>query len=296
MLTRDMAKIAKGVLKTTFRALTKLDLKLPARAPKTRFNGPVTRNFNFGFHNVNLDEVKTIKKAVEGATLTDVAMTTISGAMRRYLDDKGELPSKSMRTMNPVSVRREDEMRDFGNLISLMLVSLRSDIADPIKRLEAVRDESAKSKKLMNTIGQREICEGINHMPELALIPPVWLGKMTKTLNPGLYNTYVTSVPGPRKPWYMNGAKLTNIYGLAFLLEGNGLTHAVSSYIDKLTFTVTSCRSIIPDPEVYIQCIQDSFDELKTAALGQESGRAEKLSKDKTSTETKKSSKGKTSA
>ena len=297
MLTRDMAKLTKGALKTTFRALSNFDLKLPARAPKTRFNGPVTRNFNFGFHTVNLDEVKTIKKAVEGATVTDVAMTTISGAMRRYLDDKGELPSKSMRTMNPVSVRREEEMRDFGNLISLMLVSLRSDIADPLKRLEAVRDESVKSKKLMNTIGQREICDGINHMPELALIPPVWLGKMTKTLNPGLLcNTYVTSVPGPRKPLYMNGAQLAGIYGLAFLQDGNGLIHAVSSYIDKLTFTVTSCRSIIPDPEVYIQCIQDSFDELKTAALGQAAGVTKKSSKGTTSSQSKKSSKRTTSA
>ena len=52
----------------------------------------------------------------------------------------------------------------------------------------------------------------------------------------------------------------------------------------------------MPDPEFYVQCIQDSFDELKTAASDQAAGGAEKSSKGKIPTGTKKSSKDKTIA
>ena len=291
MLTNDLINIGKGLGK----AVRGRKLMLPKRAPKTRFNRPVSRNWVFGFHTVKLDEIKSIKKAVDGATVTDVALAIVSGAMRRYLEDKGELPDKSLITINPVSVRREDEKGTYGNQLSVMRVSLRSDIADPLKRLRAVGDESVKAKEMMDAIGLRGLTDFANHLPGAAVILPVWLAKVTKTWNPDLYNTTVSSIPGSQKPLYMNGAQLVNTYGLGFLYDGHGLFHGVNSYNGKITFCVTSCRDIMPDPEFYVQCIQDSFDELKIAASGQASGGARKSSKGKSSSGTKKSSKGKTS-
>jgi hypothetical protein len=45
-----------------------------------------------------------------------------------------------------------------------------------------------------------------------------------------------------------------------------GLGHVVQSYVDEATIAFTADRDVMPDPEFYAQCIQDSFDELLAAA------------------------------
>jgi hypothetical protein len=47
-----------------------------------------------------------------------------------------------------------------------------------------------------------------------------------------------------------------------------GLIFPVLSYDGALTISVTSCREMMPDPELFAQCLQDSYDELRDAALG----------------------------
>lgn len=291
MLANDMLNIGKGLGK----AVCERKLMLPTRAPRTRFNRPVSRNLVFGVHTVKLDEIKSIRKTVDGVTVTDVAMAIISGAMRRYLNDKGELPDKSLITINPVSVRRKEEKGTYGNQLGVMRVLLRSDIADPIERLRALGDASVKAKEMTDAIGLRGLADFANHLPGSAVILPVWIAKMTKTFNPDFYNTTISSLPGSQKPLYMNGAQLADTYGSGFLYDGLGLFHGVNSYNGKINFNVTSCRDIMPDLEFYIQCIRDSFDELKAAASGQESRIAEKSSKGKSSNGTKESSKDNTS-
>ena len=64
----------------------------------------------------------------------------------------------------------------------------------------------------------------------------------------------------------MTRAKLVAQYGLGLPMDGMGLFHAIFSYAGSLTITVTCCREQLPDPEVYIQCLQDSFDALARAA------------------------------
>jgi diacylglycerol O-acyltransferase len=35
-----------------------------------------------------------------------------------------------------------------------------------------------------------------------------------------------------------------------------------------VTLSFTACRDMMPDPHFYAECLQESFDELKAAALG----------------------------
>ena len=78
-------------------------------------------------------------------------------------------------------------------------------------------------------------------------------------------NCVVTNVPGPRNPLYFAGAKLITMFGMGPIGDGLGLMHPVTSYVDELVIAVTSCREMLPDPAVYTQCLQDSFDELSDA-------------------------------
>jgi hypothetical protein len=46
-----------------------------------------------------------------------------------------------------------------------------------------------------------------------------------------------------------------------------GLIFPVLSYNGKIFVSVTSCREMLPDPEFFSECLQESFDELKGATI-----------------------------
>ena len=42
---------------------------------------------------------------------------------------------------------------------------------------------------------------------------------------------------------------------------------AVQNKQGTITLSFTACRDMLPDPEFYAQCLQESFDELRAATL-----------------------------
>ena len=76
-------------------------------------------------------------------------------------------------------------------------------------------------------------------------------------------NLFISNVPGPQVPLYMNGAKQVGAFGLAPLVNGMGLFIATPSYNGEITFNVTSTRAILPDIDFFVDCLQMSLDELK---------------------------------
>ena len=52
-----------------------------------------------------LDNIRKIRALVPGCTVNDVILSIVGGAMREYLDDKGELPMTSLTAMCPISLR-----------------------------------------------------------------------------------------------------------------------------------------------------------------------------------------------
>ena len=53
-------------------------------------------------------------------------------------------------------------------------------------------------------------------------------------------NTMVTNVPGPTKPLYLLGARLTLITGCPPLIDYGGLLHSVSSYDGRFLLSFTT--------------------------------------------------------
>ena len=58
------------------------------------------------------------------------------------------------------------------------------------------------------------------------------------------------------------------MYGLGMLTAGVGLFHTIFSMGDSISITVLASRDHLPDPAFYRQCLEESYDELKTAVLG----------------------------
>jgi diacylglycerol O-acyltransferase len=244
------------------------DLRPPGLAvPRTRFNGRVTAHRVLDARWYPLDTAKRMRAAVDGATVNDVALTVVAGAMRAYLTAKGELPQDSLVAVVPVSTRTKDEVGMGGNRVSMVRTALYTDIADPLERLSTISRVMQRLKQQTNAIGARTLTEISQQVPG-RLMGAAQRATMRLALRAGMSmgsNTVVTNVPGPQTPLYFAGARLVRTYGAGPLVDGGGLIHPIGSYCGELMFLFTACREMMPDPEFYAECIDSAFTELEKA-------------------------------
>jgi diacylglycerol O-acyltransferase len=258
-LARLVQGVARGTLRSGFGSV-----------PRTRFNGSVGQHRVVGGCDFDLSTMKEMRLKIPGATVNDVVVAIVGGAMRRYLKGKSELPSESMVAMAPISVRSAGERNTLGNQVSAMTIPIGTHIADPIARLTFVHDEAENSKALTKAVGARELSDYSKFTPSMltGLAARLYVGLgMANRIAP-MFNTVITNIPGPPVPLYMNGARLVTQYGLGPVFEGMGIIHPVFSNFGRITISFTSDRDIMPDPEHYADCIQESFEEMRAATLG----------------------------
>jgi len=282
----QLAKATAATLPGISRSLLKgelPDVNLPETVPDTRFNRPVSAQRVFEGVTFKLKQLSEIRKAVPGATVNDVVLAICGGALRRYLDEKGELPDDSLIAMTPINTRNPDEVGVAGNVLATMAVPLHTDIADPLARLQAVREATANAKETEHAISARQMTDITRHIPSATmalagrLVPGLGLGHRAMRL----CNCTVTNVPGVQQPLYLNGAKLLKSTGCAPVIDGMGLIISAISYNGEIIFSFTGCREITPDPEKLSACSLASFRALKKAA-------AEKIAKSGTKTKARK--------
>ncbi|MEA3057064.1 MAG: diacylglycerol O-acyltransferase / wax synthase [Actinomycetota bacterium] len=238
-----------------------------ASAPRTRFSGVITPHRVVEGRSFDLTEMKRIKSAVPGATINDAVVAVVTGALRAYLESKGELPDVPMQAMAPISVRTEGESGTMGNQVSAMTVELPTTSIDPLDRLKTVHANTTRSKEMTNAIGARTLSDYSQFVPwalaGLATRTASRFSLANRTSMP--INTVITNVPGPQMPLYMAGAEMVSLFGMGPVTDGMGIIHPVFSYNGKISISVTSCREMMPDPAFYAECLQASFDELSEA-------------------------------
>ena len=174
----------------------------------TRFNGRIGGHRVVNARFFPLAQVKAIKDLVPGATVNDVIVTIVAGALRKYLQAKGELPPVSLVAGAPINVRTQAEEGSGGNLVSMMTLSIYTDIADPLERLHQVHDECMSSKEYSSAIGARTLTDLTQTIPPrvaaLGFRAASQTMLMTGATSP--INTIISNVPGPQVPLYMAGA------------------------------------------------------------------------------------------
>ena len=168
-LVRTGAKAAArnpAAVKAGVAALLKGDLSslLPIKAPATRFSGPVSAHRVFEAVGLSMDAIRTIRQQLPGVTVNDVFMSVVGGALRRYLAAKNELPATSMLAAVPMSLRGTDKTGE-GNQVGFTLMSVHSDVADPVERLEAAKQSGAAAKRSTDAIGKDFLMNLFEAMP-----------------------------------------------------------------------------------------------------------------------------------
>jgi WS/DGAT/MGAT family acyltransferase len=239
------------------------------RVPRVRFNGSVSPHRVFEGVRYDLDDIRAIKTAA-AATVNDVMLALCSGALRRYLLDKDELPHRSLVSMCPVNVRGKDTTASGGNKVASMAVALCTEVEDPKQRLLAVCEETRNAKELAHAMDASTEVEAAEFTSASMATRAArvaaeqgWANFLQPT-----FNTVITNVPGPQVPIYSNGARHVRGWGTGPCTDGNGLFQSIGSYCGEVTVGVTCCREMMPDPEFYAQCLDDSFGELRQALVG----------------------------
>jgi diacylglycerol O-acyltransferase len=216
-------------------------------APRTPLNVSITNQRSFAARSVPLAEVKQMSKAT-GTSLNDVVLAICAGALRRYLADYGCKPAKPLIAGVPVSLRSEGNT-DLNNQVSVMLVSLATDIADPLERLAAIHESSSEGKKLTGNVKAAIPTD----FPSLG-VPSLMSGLASLYGRSGLAdklppvaNVAISNVPGPSFALYFAGAKVAAYFPVSIPGHGLALNMTVQSYNGALEFGLTACRRAVPD-------------------------------------------------
>lgn len=258
-----LAKAIKGL------AVKDFSVSSDMMAPRCRFNRAVSSARVVEGRRFKLADIKAIRALAPDSKVNDVFLTIVGGAMRKYLLAKQDLPKGTLTAMAPISVRSKDEKDTMGNQVAAMIAPLGTHIEDPAERLAYVHGKTTNSKAMTDAIGARNMTEISKVSPALYMALGAQLYSRLSLANRGMgppFSTVVTNVPGPPISIYSAGARLESMMGLLCLTDGMGVGHVVQSYKDEATISFTACRDLLPDPEFYAECIEESFAELADAA------------------------------
>jgi WS/DGAT/MGAT family acyltransferase len=243
-------------------------LRLPTGiVPRTRFNAPVSPHRVVEGRRLSLDAIRRVKESVAGATVNDVVLTVVAGAIRRYLESNDELPAEPLVAMAPVSIRTR-ELKAEGNQVAAMFVPIGTDITDPLERLSAISNETSEQKLMLEAIDAPRLVAYSQFLPGGLIGASQRLSAELGLSNPRqpAFNTVVTNVPGSQVPLYFGGARLVETWGSGPLTDNSGLFHSVQSYCGAVYLGVTSDPKMMPDPAFYAECLQSSYDAVVAAA------------------------------
>ena len=236
------------------------------RVARTRFNQRVSAHRTWEETRCRLDDMKRIKNQVPGASINDVCLSIVGGAMHSYLTETGEPPQVPLVTMVPVSTRTPEQAKAGGNQVSGMRVSMHTDIPDPLRRVAAIRAETATAKAAQDGVAMPVLLDVAQALPGALIGASVRGALRFNGRGPVAANTIVTNVPGSQEPLYFLGCELKRTTGCVPLTDGTGLFHCVSSYAGSFTFMFTADRDVMPDPEPYLAHLERSIAEHIAAA------------------------------
>ena len=213
--------------------------------------GPIGPHRVWAHSSASLADVKTIRSAF-GGTVNDVVLAAVAGGYRALLMQRGDDADRAtLRSLVPVSTRHDDGQGVPDNRVSALLYELPVQLADPVERLEAVRDQMA-GLKASHIV---EAGEMVTSMGDF--VPPVLMGTLSRFTIRSMHrfgqrslNTVTTNVPGPQFPLYCLGREMSEYRPFVPISHGLRVGTAILSYNGRLFFGVTGDYESVPEIEV----------------------------------------------
>lgn len=252
---------------STTSSATGIKPKMPMKlAPQTPFNTGITTDRVFVTATLPLAECKAMGKAV-GGSFNDVVLWICSTALRSYLTQHHSLPKKSLVAAMPVSLREAGatDASNLGNQVSMSLVELGTQLAHPLKRMNAIMASTAKVKTSMQSL------KGLLPTDYPSLLAPWLVGGAAKmALNaygksgiasrlPMVANLAISNVPGPPVPLYLAGAKFLTFHPLSIVMHGLALNITIQTYAGHVDFGIVADKKALPHAKDLAKAIEEAF-------------------------------------
>jgi diacylglycerol O-acyltransferase / wax synthase len=268
-LVKVLKPSAELVTKSIGRARRGTAMAAPFSAPRTSFNGTITSHRSIAMADLDLDEIRRIKKAT-GTTVNDVVLAVAGGALRAYLAERDELPSSSLLATVPVSVRDSSRRSSGANKVSALFTKLGTDIDDPLERLDMLAERNRHAKEHHNAIS----ADALQDWAEFAA--PRTFGLAVRTYanlrlaerHPVVHNLVISNVPGPPIPLYFTGARIEALCPLGPVFHGAGLNITVMSNAGQMHVGAIACRESMPDTDALVRHFPAELERLSVAVGG----------------------------
>lgn len=235
----------------------------PLSGPSTRFNLLPRPERVYVDVTLPFAQIQQLR-SITGATINEVFVTLCGGAIRRYLAARDETPQRGLTCALPVSLRRPEEIDDFGNRTSYWYVALGTEIEDPMQRLRFVKDSLDAAKEWAR--GDTEL---------FAVWQDYYLlfGKMTLKMLSVLervakrpaFNAVVSNVRGPR-PLSLLGAPVVAVRSMGPITRTLGLNMTAWSYGETFSIGLQSCRDFMPDLRQLGDCLREELSAFERGA------------------------------
>lgn len=191
------------------------------------------------------------------AKLNDAFLAGVAGGLRRYHQHHG-VEVDALRMSMPINIRTVDTEGLAGNQFVPTRFAIPLGIDDPIERMQAMRALVIEQRN-EPSLGFVEGMAGV-----LNRLPRVLVGELFGRMLKGI--DFVTSnVPGVPIPVFFAGAKLEAQFPFG-PLAGSAMNITLLSYIDECQVGINTDPAAVPDPELLVSCLTDSFDEIRKLA------------------------------
>ncbi len=255
---------ATGTVKSTAGAMRYAARGVSARpwsAPRSAMNTPITARRRIVTQTQQLLRFRALGERA-GGTVNDVLLAACAGGLRRYLHEMGQLPDEALTTMIPVSLRLRDHHQHAPNALTVGMLSLATDVADPRVRFEAIRASTTELKQRLVHMGGRAI-----DVYTMLTTLPIAAGQIIPGGGrvPPPFNVLISNLPGPRERMYFNGARMDELQGLPLLFDRQSLAIVAVSYADQLELSFTACEAAHPHIGRLARYVDDALAELEAA-------------------------------
>ncbi|HTO47510.1 MAG TPA: wax ester/triacylglycerol synthase family O-acyltransferase [Burkholderiales bacterium] len=207
-----------------------------------------------------LEEVKSVGRVLE-CSVNDVLLSTVAGALRRYLVEKGDpAAGVELRAMVPVNLRSPGDVGRLGNRFGLVTLLLPVGIANPLARLYEVRRRMEALKNSYQPVIAFALLGLAGFLPRAAQQEMLDLLANKAT-------AVMTNVPGPQQPLYIGGARLGQLMFWVPQSGDIGMGVSILSYNGAVQFGLITDAGRVPDPERVIAGFRPEFERLLLTVL-----------------------------
>jgi diacylglycerol O-acyltransferase len=230
--------------------------------PATRLKRPLSGIRRLAWTQaLSLEEVRAIARVL-GCTVNDVLVSTLAGALGRYLAAEGDpVAGLTVRAVVPVNLRANADPRQLseppalGNCFGLVFVELPIGVLHPLERLYSVRAAMLTLKASAQARATLGLLSLVGALPDA-------VEEFALTIFGAKGSLVASNLRGPEEALSLAGRPVTEVLFWVPQAGGVGIGVSMLTYRGRVQFGVTSDRALIAEPARLVEQLAIEFERL----------------------------------